>query len=226
VRKGILTPKRTPNREVSRELIREEPKEECRWEESENILRRIEGDTAQEDSSKDTRHLLVEIEELKQKLWEKDCLLETIGQRSNHILESHGSQTDDVSQKIWEKDALLDRTPSWKSKGTEGNDSQGGAFELDCQPGNTEDKNDKSEDMKLLQAQIDKLRQELAEKDRFVQSAQVELREQQVLDSPMHICIFFLQLTEEWLILKLEMSDLGLLLIPLIFIWLYYAHIC
>lgn len=89
MRKGILTPKRTPNREVSRELIREEPKEECRWEESENILRRIEGDTAQEDSSKDTRHLLVEIEKLKQKLWEKDCLLETIGQRSNHILESH-----------------------------------------------------------------------------------------------------------------------------------------
>ncbi|KAG0569257.1 hypothetical protein M758_6G073400 [Ceratodon purpureus] len=175
VRKGIHTPKRTPNRELSRELNREEPKEETRWEESENILRRIEGDTAQEDSSKDTRHLLVEIEELKQKLWEKDCLLETIGQRSNQILESNSSQTDDVSQKHWE------------FKGTEGNDPQGGAFEFDSQPGNnatngngvTEDKDEKSEEMKLLQTQIDKLRQELAEKDRYVQSAQLELREQQ-----------------------------------------------
>lgn len=121
--------------------------------------------------------------------------METIGQRSNHVLESHGSQTDDVSQKPWEKDAVLDRTPSWRSKGTEGNDSQG---EFDGQPGNnaphgngvTEEKDDKSEDMKLLQTQVDRLRQELAEKDRFVQSAQLELREQQVHDPSVRMCVF------------------------------------
>jgi hypothetical protein len=183
-RKGIHTPKRTPNRELSRG----EPKEECRWEESENILRRIEGDTAQEDSSKNIRHLLVEIEELKQKLWEKDCLLETIGQRSNQILESHSSQTDDMSQKLWERDAVLDRTPSWQFKGTDGNDGQRGAFEFDSQPGNnathgngvTEDKVEKSRETKLLKTEVDMLRQELAEKDCYVQSAQLELCEQQV----------------------------------------------
>lgn len=178
-RKVPLTPKRTP----TRELNREEPKEECRWEESENILRRIEGDTAPEDVSKDTRHLLVEIEELKQKLWEKDCLLETLSQRSNQPLESHGSQTDD-SQKPTEKETT--DTTSWQSKGTEGNDPQGGSFEFDRQLGNNASHGnginvvkEKSADMKLLQAQIDELRQELAEKDRYVQSAQLELREQQ-----------------------------------------------
>ena len=132
----------------------------------------------------------MEIEELKQKLWEKDCLLETIGQRSNQILESHSSQTDDANQKLWEKDPVLDRTPSWQFKGTEANDPQGGVFEFDNQPGNnathgngvTEDKDEKSEELKLLQTQIDKLRLELAEKDRYVQSAQLELREQQVHD--------------------------------------------
>lgn len=184
VRKGIHTPKRTPDREVSRKLNREESKEECRWEESENILRRIEGDTAQEDSSKATRYLLVEIEELKQKLWEKDCLLETIGQRSNQILEPHSSHTDDVSQKLWEKDAGQNRMSSRKFKGTVGNNTQGGLIGFDSQLGNNTTHgsgvtDEKSEEMKLLQTQIDNLRQELAEKDCYVQSAQLELREQQ-----------------------------------------------
>lgn len=124
--------------------------------------------------------------------------METIGQRSNQILESHSSQTDDVSQKLWEKDAVLDRTPSWQLKGTEGNDTQGGTFEFDSQSGNnathgngvSEEKVEKSEEMKLLQTQIDKLRQELAEKDRYVQSAQLELREQQVHNtSSAHLCM-------------------------------------
>lgn len=211
-RKVPLTPKRTP----TRELNREEPKEECRWEESENILRRIEGDTAPEDVSKDTRHLLVEIEELKQKLWEKDCLLETLSQRSNQPLESHGSQTDD-SQKPTEKETT--DTTSWQSKGTEGNDPQGGSFEFDRQLGNNASHGnginvvkEKSADMKLLQAQIDELRQELAEKDRYVQSAQLELREQQVHDSSSSyffvLVLCLVQHIETRLIVLSELSDI------------------
>lgn len=163
-----MSPKLEPSHEDS--------KEECTWEESENILRRIDRDPAQEDFNQDSRHLLEEIEELKQKLWEKDCLLETLGQLSNQTLCSQGSQTDAVNQ-----------TSSSQFKSTEGNGLQEALFECNSKPGKhashgngaVQSKDEKHEDMKLLQAPIDQLRQKLVEKDSYIQSAQLELREHQ-----------------------------------------------
>ena len=45
----------------------------------------------------------------------------------------------------------------------------------------------KVEDMVLLKSQVEKLRQELCEKDRYIQSAQLELHEQQVHQSTLVI---------------------------------------
>lgn len=179
--------KRTPGRE--------EVKEESLWEESENILRRIEGDSAQEDSTgchsfcKDTCHLQLEIEELKQKLWEKDCLLQTMGQPSNQALEVHTSQV--LEEKPWEKDSVHQRNGNWhytssQQMNLERNDSQYDALENDSPAGLKNGSKDlKVEDMVLLKSQVEKLRQELCEKDRYIQSAQLELHEQQVHQSPL-----------------------------------------
>lgn len=154
--------KRKDSLSLKRTLSREDAKEEPVWEETENILRRVERDSIQEEfhacqfPHKDTRLLHLEIEELKQKLWEKDGLLETMAFRPSQSTRQLTFEEKEIS----EKDSHL---------------------EVATKHASGEDRGVADKDPMRLQAMVEKLQHELWEKDCYVQSANLQLHEQQVL---------------------------------------------
>jgi hypothetical protein len=208
----VLTPKQSSRQQKTKDL-------DPMWVESENMLRRVDEDLTDDDSSIPqsphhiSRQLQMEIEELKQKLWEKDYLLQTMGQPppEPHLNINHlQSQIEDLKQKLWEKDALLETMANHPFQSTRQLMTE--IEELTKQLAEKDDQLEKKQlsqkayrveetsateslapadtvnsmwptsdkDTSELQIQVEKLQRELWEKDQYVQSAQMQLCEQQV----------------------------------------------
>ncbi|KAH8954220.1 hypothetical protein BDL97_08G068300 [Sphagnum fallax] len=207
----VLTPKQSSRQQKTKDL-------DPMWVESENMLRRVDEDLADDDSSIPqsahhiSRQLQMEVEELKQKLWEKDYLLQTMGQTppEPHLNINHlQSQIEDLKQNLWEKNSLLETMANhpFQSKRQLMTEIE----ELTKQLAEKDDQLEKTQlsqkayrveetsateslapadtvnsmwptsdkDTSELQIQVEKLQRELWEKDQYVQSAQMQLCEQQ-----------------------------------------------
>ena len=153
-----------------RVLRREDAKEEPAWEETENILRRVARDSRQEEfhacqsPHKDSRLLHLELEELKEKLWGKDALLETMSIRPSKS--TREAMLEELRKEMSEKDSHLE---------VASNHACG------------EDRGVADKELIRLQALVEKLQHELWERDCFIESAQLQLNEQQVLQSRANI---------------------------------------
>jgi chromosome segregation ATPase len=110
----------------------------------------------------DTTCKLQEIEELKQKLKERDSFLETIVNQNSKELRQLQSELEELKQKLWEKELALENTVKHTSAEIAANRVA------------------RDRDVLRLQTQVGELQQEVWEKKQSAQSVQIQLSEKQL----------------------------------------------
>jgi ribosomal protein L29 len=130
-----------------------------------------------------------EIQELKQQLWEKDILLESIAQDSPCQIQ----EIEDLKQQLREKDSQIEEIAYKKSQNTQQLQTEleelkqklydsDRVLEQAVKRSNAEiaiSKASRDRDVKELEAQVEELQQELWEENRLVQAAQLELTDKE-----------------------------------------------
>jgi DNA repair exonuclease SbcCD ATPase subunit len=165
-------------------------------EEGENIPQKVEAQTVSQFQS--------EIQELKQQLWEKDILLESIAQDSPSQIQ----EIEDLKQQLREKDSQIEEIAYKKSQNTQQLQTEleelkqklydsDRVLEQAVKRSNAEiaiSKASRDRDVKQLETQVEELQQELWEENRLVQAAQLELSDKEVSDLSLEIlsllCLF------------------------------------
>jgi chromosome segregation ATPase len=150
-------------------------------EEGENIPQKVDAQTVSQFQS--------EIQELKQQLWEKDILLESIAQDSPCQIQ----EIEDLKQQLREKDSQIEEIAYKKSQNTQQLQTEleelkqklydsDRVLEQAVKRSNAEiaiSKASRDRDVKELEAQVEELQQELWEENRLVQAAQLELTDKE-----------------------------------------------
>ncbi len=166
------------------------------WEEGESVVQIVEGQMICK--------LQREIVELKQQVWEKDILLESIAQDSPCQIQ----EIEDLKQQLREKDSQIEEIAYKKSQNTQQLQTEleelkqklydsDRVLERAVKRSNAEiaiSKASRDRDVKELETQVEELQQELWEENRLVQAAQLELSDKEVSDLLLEIlsllCLF------------------------------------